>query len=239
ELTGRRRDGSRFPVDVSLVPFSAGDTRLVGAFVRDATERRRYEDRLRAINEITQRVLAGEPTEATLELVASRARGLVEAPVAWVVVPLGPDDLVISAVSGDRSGSLIGLRLSSAASISRRAMTGSASIVIRDLSSAPEAPAEVQALELGPSLFCPLSGEDRVLGVLVVARARGGPPFTPSDTALVELFANAATVALTLGEARIDLEQLQAASEHERIGRDLHDTVIQRLFALGMGLQSI
>ena len=46
-------------------------------------------------------------------------------------------------------------------------------------------------------------------------------------------------IALTLGEARVDLEQLQVASEHERIGRDLHDTVIQRLFAFGMSLQSI
>jgi signal transduction histidine kinase len=46
-------------------------------------------------------------------------------------------------------------------------------------------------------------------------------------------------VALTLGEARVELEQLHATAERERIGRDLHDTVIQQLFALGMGLQSI
>ena len=239
ELTGRRRDGSLFPIDVSLVPFSAGEARLVGAFVRDATERRRYEDRLRAINEVTQRVLAGEPTEATLELVACRARGLVDAPLAWVVVPLSPEDLVISAASGEGSESLVGLHLSYEASISRRAMTESAPILVGDLSSASVSPAEVRALELGPSLFCPLSGEDRVLGVLAVARARGSSHFTAGDVALVEVFANAATVALTLGEARTDLEQLEVASEHERIGRDLHDTVIQRLFALGMGLQSI
>jgi signal transduction histidine kinase len=63
--------------------------------------------------------------------------------------------------------------------------------------------------------------------------------FNRSDTALVEVFANAAVVALTLGEDRLELEQLQVTAEHERIGRDLHDTVIQRLFALGMSLQSI
>ncbi len=239
ELTGRRRDGSQFPIDVSLVPFSVEGTRLVGAFVRDATERRRYENRLRAMNEITQRVLAGEPTEATLELVACRARGLVDAPLAWVVVPLGPDDLYISAASGQGSESLLGLKLSSEVTFSRRAMEESAPILVADLSSESVSPAEMRALELGPSLFCPLSVEDRVLGVLVVARGHGAPHFTTGDMALVEVFANAATVALTLGEARIDLEQLQVASEHERIGRDLHDTVIQRLFALGMGLQSI
>ena len=42
-----------------------------------------------------------------------------------------------------------------------------------------------------------------------------------------------------MGETRVELDQLQATAERERIGRDLHDTVIQRLFALGMSLQSI
>jgi len=97
----------------------------------------------------------------------------------------------------------------------------------------------MKALGLGPGLFCPLGVEDRILGALVVARPHGAPGFDVNDTALVEVFANAAMVALTLGEARVELEQLHATAERERIGRDLHDTVIQQLFALGMALQSI
>jgi signal transduction histidine kinase len=54
-----------------------------------------------------------------------------------------------------------------------------------------------------------------------------------------QLFASAAGVVLALGRARTDLEEHELASEHERIARDLHDTVIQRLFAIGMGLQSV
>jgi len=238
ELTGRRRDGSVFPIDVGLSPFFAGEEKVVGAFVRDASDRQRQETRLRAINEITQRLLAGERTEATLELVASRARGLVGAALGWVVTPLGKEDLVISAADGEGAESVVGVKIVPATSISMRAMTERASILVEDLSADPEVPVEIRALGFGAGLYSPLSTEERVLGALVVARSRGAEGFSRNDVALVEVFANAAVVALTLGEDRLELEQLQAAVEHERIGRDLHDTVIQRLFALGMSLQS-
>ena len=239
ELTGRRRDGSVFPIDVSLAPFSTGGEQFAGAFVRDATDRRRQEARLHAINEITQRLLAGEPTATTLELVACRARGLVDASLGWVVVPSGKEDLVVSASDGEGAESIIGLEISSDGSIAKQAMTEGESIIVDDLSTEMTVPGEMKALGLGPGLFCPLGVEGRILGALVVARPRGAPSFSANDTALVEVFANAAMVALTLGEARVELEQLHATAERERIGRDLHDTVIQQLFALGMGLQSI
>jgi len=59
DLRGRRRDGSVFPVDISLVPTTVDGELRVGAFVRDATERRRGEDLLRFVNEISQRALEG------------------------------------------------------------------------------------------------------------------------------------------------------------------------------------
>jgi PAS domain S-box-containing protein len=239
ELTGRRRDGTEFPIDVGLSSFSAGEHRVVGAFVRDAGDRQRQEARLRAVNEITQRLLAGERTEATLHLVAHRARGLVDGALAWVVTPSVRDELVISAADGESADAVVGVNIPPGTSISKRAMTSRTSILVEDLSAEPAVPAEIRALGLGAGLYCPLSAEERVLGALVVARSRGAPGFSSNDIALVEVFANAAVVAITLGEDRLELEQLQVTAEHERIGRDLHDTVIQRLFALGMSLQSV
>jgi len=238
ELTGRRRDGTLFPIDVGLSPFTAGGQRVVGAFVRDASDRQRQETRLRAINEITQRLLAGERTDKTLELVANQARNLVGGALGWVVSPFG-DDFLISAADGVGADSVIGVKIPSGTSIAKRAMSQRATILVEDLSNEPAVPTEVRAQGFGAGLYCPLSTEDRVLGVLVVARSRGAQAFSHNDIALVEVFANAAVVALTLGEDRLELEQLQVTAEHERIGRDLHDTVIQRLFALGMSLQSI
>jgi PAS domain S-box-containing protein len=238
-LKGRRRDGSLFPIDVSLAPFPTAEGPYVGAFVRDITERRREETRLHAINEITQRLLAGEPAETTLDLVASQARGLVEAALGCVLVPFGADHLIVSASDGYGAESARGVKVPAETSIAGRAMRQGAPILVPDLSVEPAVPAEIGALGLGPGLYCPLSGEQEMLGALVVARHRGAPEISPSEIELVEVFANAAAVALTLGEARFELEQLNASTEHERIARDLHDTVIQRLFALGMGLQNI
>ena len=141
ELTGRRRDGSMFPIDVSLAPFSTGGEQFVGAFVRDATDRRRQEARLHAINEITQRLLAGEPTAATLELVACRARGLVDAVLGWVVVPSGKEDLVVSASDGEGAESILGLEITSEGSFAKRAMTEGESIIVDDLSIEMSVPA--------------------------------------------------------------------------------------------------
>jgi PAS domain S-box-containing protein len=238
-LRGRRRDGTLFPVDVSLAPFPTAEGPYVGAFVRDITERHREETRLHAINEITQRLLAGEPTETTLELVASRARGLVDGALGCVLVPYGADHLIVSASDGYGAESARGVKVEAETSIARRAMVQGKPISVPDLSVEAAVPPEIRALGLGPGLYCPLSAEEEMLGALVVARHRGEPEVTPGEIELIEVFANAAAVALTLGEARFELEQLNVSTEHERIARDLHDTVIQRLFALGMGLQNI
>lgn len=239
ELLGRRQDGSTIPVDVSLAPFVSKGVPVVGAFVRDATQRRRQEASLRAINEISQSLLAGEPTEAILELVALRARGLVDARLGWIVAPSPRGDLVISAADGEGAAKVVGIRLVPDMSIAQRAMDAKASIVVPDMEAEPAVPSEVREMGFGPGLYSPLSAEGRVLGALVVARHKGAPGFSANDIALVEVFASAAVVALTLGETRVELDQLQATAERERIGRDLHDTVIQRLFALGMSLQSV
>jgi PAS domain S-box-containing protein len=239
ELTGRRRDGTVFPIDVGLSPYSAGTRRVIAAFVRDASDRQRQEARLHSINEITQRLLAGEPTETTLALVARRARGLVDGDLGWIVTPSGRDELVISAADGTGADVVVGVKIPPDTSIAKRSMTMRSSIVVEDLSTDAAVPVEIRSLGFGAGLYCPLSTEERVFGALVVARPRGALAFTRSDIALVEVFANSAVVALTLGEDRLVLEQLEVTAEHERIGRDLHDTVIQRLFALGMSLQSI
>jgi signal transduction histidine kinase len=159
--------------------------------------------------------------------------------MGWIVTPSGGGDLVISAADGNDAESVIDLAIAVDTSISNQAMTLRSSILVEDLTSEAAVPPEIRALGLGAGLYCPLSGDERVLGTLVVARAHGEPGFSEGDVSLVEVFANAAAVAITLGETRLGLDQLQTTAERERIGRDLHDTVIQRLFALGMSLQSI
>jgi signal transduction histidine kinase len=72
---------------------------------------------------------------------------------------------------------------------------------------------------------------------LVVARLAGKPAFGPETLRLVDTFAGQAAIAIRLGVAAGDREQLAVLGDRDRIARDLHDLVIQRLFATGMALE--
>jgi len=85
----------------------------------------------------------------------------------------------------------------------------------------------------------PLVAEGRTIGVLAVLGPRPEPRF-PSDTVTtLEAFGGQAAVALLLGQAQHDREQLAVHTDRERIARDLHDLVIQRLYATGLGLAAV
>jgi signal transduction histidine kinase len=88
-------------------------------------------------------------------------------------------------------------------------------------------------------LGVPVMVRDQVFGNLYLTEKQGAAEFSQSDEDLVVALAGAAGVAIENARLHQRLEQLAVLGERERIARDLHDTVIQRLFATGMGLQSL
>jgi len=236
-LYGRRRDGSTFPVDVSLAPVVVDHAHMVGAFVRDATERRRGEDLLRHVNEISRALLAGQPTAETLTLTAGSARAMVCATLAWVTLPQGGGHLVVAAADGEGADALIGAEVPEEASLSARVIAEGVPLLIEDMATNASVIEEARRLDLGPGVYLPMTAGDGPIGALVVAQARAKNAFEPAEVRSLEVFASTAAIVLSLGRAREELEQLRLVAEHERIARDLHDTVIQRLFAIGMSLQ--
>ncbi len=88
-----------------------------------------------------------------------------------------------------------------------------------------------------PAIVMPLRARDEVVGVIAIARGADQPPFNESYLDLMSDFATHAAIALVLASAREDARQLTILAERERIAHDLHDHVIQRLFAAGMDLQ--
>ena len=78
--------------------------------------------------------------------------------------------------------------------------------------------------------------DGRVLGALLTPRSRDGRQFTEGERTLATQFASQAALALMMAESRRDRERLAVYEDRDRIARDLHDLVIQRLFATGMML---
>jgi PAS domain S-box-containing protein len=239
ELAGRRRDGVDFPIDVSLTPVKLGDVMYVAAFVRDARERRRALDRLSTVNEITKRLLAGAQMREILPLVTQSARLLCDSDAAWIVMPTTPSQFEIVSVDGEGTEVLLGVLLSADTSRSAEVMRSGQPDAIEDLSTADNVPPGVIELDLGPGLYVPFIADQRRLGTLVLGRAHGQPSYQPIDAAFAELFAGAAATAIEMGSVRAEIDRLSIVAEDERIARDLHDTVIQELFALGMSLQAL
>jgi signal transduction histidine kinase len=83
-----------------------------------------------------------------------------------------------------------------------------------------------------------MSGDGRLFGNLYVTDRWDGQPFTDEDEALLEGFGRAASLIIDEARLRARLRELTLGEERERLARNLHDTVIQRLFAVGLALQA-
>ncbi|MFC9439342.1 sensor histidine kinase, partial [Nocardia sp. NPDC057030] len=91
----------------------------------------------------------------------------------------------------------------------------------------------------GPALILPLQTAGVVLGVLIVARAVDAEPYSDELGALAAAFTDQAALAMQLAEAQRRARELDVLADRDRIARDLHDHVIQRVFAVGLGLQGM
>lgn len=83
----------------------------------------------------------------------------------------------------------------------------------------------------------PLRATDTVAGVLVAVRADGAQSFTAEQLDMAAAFADQAAVAWQLASSQRSVRELEILADRDRIARDLHDHVIQRLFAVGLSLQ--
>ena len=88
-------------------------------------------------------------------------------------------------------------------------------------------------------MVIPLVGTGKVLGALSIGRVSGRAVFTTADLSMATGFANHASVALELAAARADQQRVVLLEDRDRIARDLHDHVIQQLFAIGLSVQSV
>jgi len=176
-----------------------------------------------------------------LQTIARRARELVNAATATIVTPAAGESgsLTIKVADGAHAAELVGLPVPTEGSVSGDVTRDGRPTVLADASRDDRAYQPMVALgNMGPMVLVPLVLRGRPFGTLAVANATGGAAFDEEAVRLVESFANQASVALAYGRAQRELNRLSVLDERERIGRELHDGVIQSLFSVGMGLQA-
>jgi signal transduction histidine kinase len=128
-------------------------------------------------------------------------------------------------------------------SLSARVVEERIALTVPDLAAEPGAvdPAvELGLPRVGPAIVVPLGSGGDIEGSLALAwYPENAVRADVVDAELPASFAEQATLALQLARAREDQQRLALFEDRDRIGRDLHDLVIQRLFALGLGLESL
>lgn len=198
----------------------------------------RRERWLAATAEITGVLLGPVRRTDALALVARRAREVAEAELVLVLLTdeeAGQFTVEVVDAPGGPPDGLVGAVLPAAETSFSGSMAAGEHIMVESLLRAAPWPVPVTA---GPAVVTPLAVADTPHGVLVVAHASGVSGPADDDVPLLAGFAGQAALAMERARAQEERELLVVLEDRERIARDLHDVVIQRLFATGLQLQS-
>ncbi|MBL0748364.1 GAF domain-containing sensor histidine kinase [Nocardioides baculatus] len=217
-----------------------------GVAIENATLYEEAEHRqawLTATAEIAALLAADTGGDLALQAVADRARAVSGADVSWVVTGSDAASLRLEVVSGAPVDPDAMKRLRMEDSLASLVVHTGQAVAVEDVAADDRAvdPSSIDGWpQLGPVMVVPLRSGRGVEGVLSLAWTKANAEgFRRVDPALPASFAEQATLALQLARSRADQALLTVFEDRDRIGRDLHDLVIQRLFAVGLGLQSL
>ncbi|MER7451468.1 GAF domain-containing protein [Nocardia beijingensis] len=229
-------------------PFTEDDEAIVLAMAAAAgiaiENARLYESArtrqawIEATRDIATEFLAGTAPDLVLAQVVARARALTGSQQALlaVVAPATPPDeateLVVAQWFGQGPGPR---RVRIAGTATGTAFTRRAPVPVPDAG-----PVDLGAAvgAAGPALVLPLRTADLALGVLILVRPPGSPPYPGELVELTAAFTDQAALAMQLAETQRRMRELDVLADRDRIARDLHDHVVQRLFAVGLGLRA-
>ncbi|MFC0454674.1 GAF domain-containing sensor histidine kinase [Rhodococcus jostii] len=228
-------------------PFTEDDEILIQALTAAAgiaidnarlfEQARQRQQWQQAASDIRGELLAAIDPGEVLDLIARRARHLADADHVLIARPDDLDQasadvtaLTVTAYAGN-DVSVPGMRIGVDDTATGRVYRTGTLIRVPEISDAgPHG---------GSAVLLPLRvSADSVTGVLALIRTRGREPFDDRQLPLAAAFADQAALALKLADDQRQLTALSLIAERDRIARDLHDHVIQRLFAHGLHLQS-
>ncbi|MQA61737.1 MAG: GAF domain-containing protein [Actinophytocola sp.] len=235
-----KADGKSFTEDDEVVVKALAAA--AGIAIENARlyeEARIQQGWLEANGKISTELLAGTEPAQVLWLIARRARELTQSDDTFLAVPDDPEapavevqDLNIMVTVGPTAERINGRTIPVHESTAGKAFQTSTPDRVDKLAY------QYDDTRFGPALVLPLRAADSVSGVLVTSRRPGAAPFTDQQLSVAASFADQAALAVQLAQSQQQRHELDVLADRDRIARDLHDHVIQRLFAVGLALQS-
>ena len=240
-LTQKRGGGDFTDEDEDLAAAlaAAAGVAIENARLYDDAQRRTAW--LQACMDVTGKMMGDEETpegqNGGLDMIAARALRESSSALALILVQEDTSKLYrIAGAAGNLAPHWVGRLLSfHSVEIDTVLATGKAA-VIEDASSALGTGGDLAA---GRLLVIDLSARGTHHGLLVLLRERASGTFSTTDMEMGPVFGSHVALALELARAHRMREQLAVLTDRDRIARDLHDLVIQRLFAAGLSIQSL
>jgi two-component system sensor histidine kinase DevS len=202
----------------------------------DARRRARW---LEACMDVSGLMLSSDRdyTAGGLDPIASRALQESGSQLALLVAPAaaGPGYL-IAGVAGELGPRFSGRCLLLESPLFQDVLDGGEPVVLED---AAVLLGEIDGGITGPLLAVALSTQGAHHGLLLLARDRGSLPYARTDIQMGAVFGSHVALALELARVHRLREELLVYTDRDRIARDLHDLVIQRIFAAGLSVQSL
>ena len=233
-----KNGGGEFTPDDEVVVAALATAAGIAVHNADLFEQGRLRQQwLEASAEIRNELLAGASEQDALGLIAQRTQELTRS--GATVIALGSDaGFTVRAHSGAAEPGLIGMRLDLDDPLVTDVRGGRVGVVAGSPGQLL-ARAGIELPPFGSTAAAPVHSHGVVVGMLIALRVDGAEPFRPDDVPVLGSFAEQVTLALELVEKSRAARQLDVFADRDRIARDLHDHVIQRLFATGLQLQSV